>query len=113
MQNPFELLDARLTSIENLLAEISSNKKENTNTKREEEFLVIKEAADFLSLKVSTLYHKVHKREIPFMKKGNRLYFSKIELLEYVKKGRISTIIECEDEASQYFQKNHSSKKLS
>jgi excisionase family DNA binding protein len=46
----------------------------------------ISAAAEFLGLKVPTLYSKVSKREIPFSKPGGkRLYFSKEELTKWIK----------------------------
>lgn len=52
------------------------------------EFLTVKEAAKFLDLKVPTIYSKVHKREIPFIKIGRRLYFSKEDLIEHLNSNR-------------------------
>lgn len=52
-----------------------------------EKLMNIEEAAKFLNLTKPTIYSKVSKREIPFMKRGNRLYFSSIELMEYIKQG--------------------------
>lgn len=45
----------------------------------------IDEAAAFLGLQRPTLYTKVSKRQIPFMKQGKRLYFSKTDLTEWIK----------------------------
>jgi excisionase family DNA binding protein len=44
-------------------------------------------AGEFLHLTVQTLYNKVSKNEIPFMKRGKRLYFSKEQLIDYLKQG--------------------------
>ena len=65
------------------------------NTKQEsiapdnqtERLLTIQEAAEFLSLTVPTMYSKVSKGELPVMKRSKRLYFSRTELLEYLKQG--------------------------
>jgi excisionase family DNA binding protein len=51
--------------------------------------LTIKEAAKFLDLSVPTLYRKVSKTLIPFCKKSNRLYFSKADLINWVKSSRV------------------------
>ena len=67
-----------------------------------EQFLTIQEASEFLNLTVSTLYVKVHKRQIPVMKRGKRLYFSRTELMEYIKAGRKKTNAEIELEAEAY-----------
>ena len=48
--------------------------------------MTIKQAGEFLHLTVQTLYNKVSKNEIPFMKRGKRLYFSK-EQLDYLGQG--------------------------
>ena len=57
-------------------------------TDQPEQLLTIQQAAEFLSLTVPTLYSKTSKGELPFMKRGKRLYFSRTELLEYIKEGR-------------------------
>ncbi|RUA27363.1 MAG: DNA-binding protein [Bacteroidetes bacterium] len=67
-----------------------------------EQFLTIQEASDFLNLKVPTLYSKVSRNEIPYMKRAKRLYFSKSELMEYIKEGRHKTVSEMEQEAGSY-----------
>ena len=53
-----------------------------------EELLTVKKAALFLNLKDSTIYGLVRDSKIPSFKKGNRLYFSKTELTNWVKSGR-------------------------
>src|SRR5690554_5286899 len=52
----------------------------------------IEEAATFLGLSKPTIYSKVSKSELPYSKRGKRLYFFKSELLEYLKEGRQKTI---------------------
>jgi len=101
MTNPFETIETRLDSIENLLLDLKHqpiNMVENDPN----QFLNIQEAAQFLNLAVPTIYSKVSKKELPFMKRSKRLYFSKGELSDYLKKGRFKTIDELESEASQH-----------
>jgi excisionase family DNA binding protein len=43
-------------------------------------FLDIREAAEFLKIKVTTLYDWVHQRRIPFRKHGRRLVFATEDL---------------------------------
>jgi len=65
-----------------------NNKQESKPlTDQPEQILTIQEAAEFLSLTVPTIYSKVSKGELPFMKRSKRLYFSRTELLEYLKQG--------------------------
>lgn len=67
-----------------------------------EQLLSIDEAAEFLRLAKPTLYSKVSKNELPYMKRGKRLYFSRTELMDYLKKGRIKSKEEIEQEADNY-----------
>lgn len=66
------------------------------------EILDIKQAADFLKLKVTTLYEKTSQKEVPHFKKGNKLYFNRGALTEWVSSGRIKTNQEIESEANDY-----------
>ena len=59
-----------------------------------DELLTIESAAELLSVTVPTVYGYVHQRAIPFMKRRGRLYFSKVELLAWVKSARRSTVDE-------------------
>jgi excisionase family DNA binding protein len=74
-------------------------------TEQPDQLLTIHEAAEFLRLTVPTLYSKVSKGELPVMKRCKRLYFSKAELLEYLKQGRKKTLAELAKEADDYFKK--------
>ncbi len=56
-----------------------------------DELLTIESAADLLSVTVPTVYGYVHQRAIPCMKRRGRLYFSKVELLAWIRSGRRST----------------------
>lgn len=67
-----------------------------------EELLTISEAAQFLKISVSTLYGKVCKRKIPFMKNGKRVYFKKDELTEWLKTGTKGKVIDFAKNADSY-----------
>lgn len=67
-----------------------------------EKFLTIQEAAEVLNLTVPTIYSKVSKNELPFMKRGKRLYFSRAQLLAYIQEGRNKSISELEQEADAF-----------
>ena len=71
-------------------------------TDQPEQLLTIQEAAKFLNLTVPTLYSKCSKRELPFCKRGKRLYFSSSELMSYIKEGRKKSNAEIEAEAENY-----------
>ena len=106
MNNPFEVIEARLSSIENLILDLKHQPTKVEPTDQPEQLLTIQEAAEFLSLTVPTMYSKVSKREIPCMKRSKRLYFSRTELLEYLKDGRKKSNAEIEQEAKAYLLNN-------
>lgn len=49
--------------------------------------MTIQEAAEFLHLTVPTIYSKVSRGELPVKKRSKRLYFSKLELIDYLNEG--------------------------
>lgn len=106
MNNPFESIEARLNNIESLLLDIKHNKKEPTPNTPEDELLTVPQAAEFLQLTVATIYSKVSRQELPVMKRGKRLYFSKKELVAYLQAGRKKTLNEIAAEANTYLKKN-------
>lgn len=86
---------------------LRNNKQESkAPTNQPEQFLTIEEAAEFLRLTVPTMYSKVSKGELPVMKRSKRLYFSRTELLEYLKDGRKKSNAEIEQEAKVYLLNN-------
>jgi excisionase family DNA binding protein len=103
MNNPFDVIEARLSNIESLLLNLKQPQQKVEPTDQSEQLLSIQKAAVFLNLSVPTLYSKVSKKELPVCKApgSKRLYFSKTELLEYIKKGRKKTNEEIKAEACQ------------
>ena len=87
----------------NILKAVQNN---NPTTDQPEQLLTIQEAAQFLNLTVPTIYSKVSKGELPVMKRSKRLYFSRTELLEYLKDGRKKSNAEIEQEAKAYLLNN-------
>ncbi len=86
-------------------AQMELQSKQVESTPPSDRLLTIHEAAKFLSLSVPTMYGKTHSHSVPFMKRGKRLYFSKSELLEYIKQGRKLTNDELKDQAYKYIKK--------
>lgn len=99
-------------AVTTLIKEVSELKRlliekcEHSTTDQPEQLLTVQEAAEFLSLTVSTMYSKASKGELPVMKRGKRLYFSRTELLEYLKEGRKKSNAEIEQEAEMYLLNN-------
>lgn len=90
MENPFDKINERLIRIENLLIKLQE-KKDIDQKSDEETLLNVDEAADFLQEAKATLYSRTSRREIPFYKRGKKLYFKKKELIDWVEKGRKRT----------------------
>jgi len=88
----------KLENIERMLDE----KHAMQQSKNQDQILNVQETASFLGLVVPTIYSKVSNRELPVMKRSNRLYFSRKELVEYLKEGRQLTYIEIEEQADEY-----------
>jgi len=106
MNNPFEVIEARLSSIENLILDLKHQPTKVEPTEQPEQLLTVQGAAEFLGLTVPTIYSKCSRYEIPFMKRSKRLYFSSTELMEYLKEGRIKSNAEIEAEAEAYLSNN-------
>jgi excisionase family DNA binding protein len=105
----FEQLPKAVTMLTNEISELKRlllEKNIEQAFETPEQFLTVKEAAQFLNLTVPTIYSKVSKGELPFMKRSKRLYFSSTELMEYIKEGRKKTNAEIESEAEEYLSNN-------
>ncbi len=90
-------LYCKLESIEKLLID-----KAYISAPEPEMLLTVKDAATFLSLSVPTIYGLISKKELPVMKRSKRCYFSKLELMNYLKQGRKKTFAETGIEAQNY-----------
>lgn len=66
------------------------------------EILDVKQAAEFLRLKVTTIYEKTSRKLIPHFKKGNKLLFKRSELEAWVSEGKVKPSSETETEAATY-----------
>lgn len=88
-----ELLE-KVSKIEDMLSHDHSNEADHDS------LFSIKQASAFLNLSNSTIYGKVCRREIPVSKQGKKLYFSKTELLAWIRSGRKSTIAEVANSVS-------------
>ena len=53
----------------------------------DDQMMTLEEACRFIGKKQSTMYSLTSERRIPFRKRGNKLYFFKKELLEWIQSG--------------------------
>ena len=93
-----------LTKVSNI-ERILSEKQEPAPTEPTDEILTVIQAAKFLTLSTATVYTLVSQKKIPHMKQGKRVYFSKSDLIEWLKAGRKATRMEMQNNASSHVMK--------
>lgn len=109
MTNPFEAIENRLNNIESLILEIKTQSLQSP-IQETDAILTIEQASEFLNLSKNTLYGYVQQSKIPVSKKGKRLYFSKLELLEWIKSGKKQTQSEIDNEVDNFLTAQSSKK---
>jgi predicted DNA-binding transcriptional regulator AlpA len=62
----------------------------------------LEEVVPIAGLTKPTLYGYVQRNEIPYHKKGNRLYFFKSEIIDWIRTGKQKTLKELEMEVNEY-----------
>ena len=104
--NETRVIDLTVQQLENLIGKtVKNNLHQQANTTPpQKDLLNIKEAAEYLSYSVKSLYGKVHFRTIPFIKKegSNKLFFSRAELNEWLRSGKKKTKAEISQDADNY-----------
>ena len=107
MEITFEQLPKAVTLLTNEVSEIRRLLLERSNEPQPEQdqLLTVQQTAQFLSLSVPTIYGLIHKGELPVMKRSKRCYFSKVELINYLRQGRKKTLAETASEAETYLKK--------
>lgn len=88
--------------IENSILKILSQHPINNSKELDEELLTVNEAAEILRLSVPTIYGLMHKGDLSYMKRSKRCYFTKIDLMNYLKEGRRQSTLEKRTAAEQY-----------
>jgi excisionase family DNA binding protein len=88
--------------IETTLRKVLSQAKLQGPQQPTDELLTVQATAKFLSLSVPTVYGLISKGEIPVMKRSKRCYFSRVELINYLKQGRKNTLEEIAAERDKY-----------
>jgi len=60
--------------------------------KAEMELLTIKEVAEFMKVSLSSIRRLQQQRQLPFIKVGGSVRFTKSDIVEYIQKRRIDVI---------------------
>jgi hypothetical protein len=83
MNNPFEVIEARLSSIENLILDLKHQPKTvEPNQPHEPELVIRKEALELLSTTPATLWRWEKQGKIKSYGIGGKRYYKRTELLE-------------------------------
>jgi len=70
-------------------------------------FLTAEKAADYLGIKLSTLYKKTHFRELPYYKPtGKKIYFLLSDLNDFISRKRYMSKYEMDEDADFYVSEN-------
>ena len=99
MNNPFEIIESRLSIIEKLLLDfthpLTPTQIQRTQLLTEDE---VPQDVDEISLLTGfskpTIYGYCQKNKIPYHKKNGRLFFFKSEIIEWIKEGKQKTLKE-------------------
>lgn len=86
-QITFDSLPRAMASLFEEVKQIKSLILETSTKDTGDQFLTIQEVEEFLHVKRQTIYSYVSKGLIPKKKKAGRLYFSKSELIQWIKEG--------------------------
>ncbi len=66
-------------------------------------YLTVQEAADFLGLSVQYIYQLTSGKRVPYYKPfGNRVYFKREELEQFISESRVASAAELEAQAVTY-----------
>ncbi|MBI5538923.1 MAG: helix-turn-helix domain-containing protein [Bacteroidia bacterium] len=69
------------------------------------EYLTIQELSEMINLAVPSIYGMVHRKQIPYVKRGKKLIFEKSQIEEWLKNGRHKTKQEIDIEAAEHVQR--------
>lgn len=100
----FDSLPKAIASLFDEVKQIKSLILESSSGQQGDQLLSIQETAEFLHVQKQTLYSYVSKGSIPNHKRAGRLYFSKNDLIQWVKEGNKRSF-DVEEEAEKIISK--------
>ena len=105
MENPFTIIEVKLTRIERILQLLLEKNDEQEKTNDSDIINGIELAMRLTGKSRQTIYQLVSKRKIPHFRKSGKLYFSKNELIDWIKSGAVPTIEQLKKSADQILNK--------
>ena len=78
-----------LTKVDYVISRLDEKKEMDGSspTQDDDQMMTMDEACQFIGKKRSTMYSLTSERRIPYRKRGNKLYFFKKELIEWIQSG--------------------------
>ena len=78
-----------LTKVDYVISRLDEKKDADGSspTQDDDQMMTMDEACQFIGKKRSTMYSLTSERRIPYRKRGNKLYFFKKELIEWIQSG--------------------------
>lgn len=77
-----------ITTLVQKVESLESSIQDIKNTSDKDKLLDIEELAEFLGKSKVTVYRLKHDKKIPYIKQGNRIYFLKKDVIEWLKSNR-------------------------
>ena len=77
-----------ITTLVQKVESLESSIQDIKNTSDKDKLLDIEELAEFLGKSKVTVYGLKHDKKIPYIKQGNRIYFLKKDVMEWLKSNR-------------------------
>jgi len=104
----FDSLPISVASLSNRVDEVIAllQKLQNQPKPEPDNPIHIEEVVKLTGLTKPTIYAYCQRNEIPYQKKGNRLFFFKSEIIKWIKTGKRKTLKEIKSEADNYLS-NH------
>jgi excisionase family DNA binding protein len=87
LPNPFQQLFDMMRVLERKVDALTNERGTTKEQQTKDELMTVETAAEYLRMSRSSIYQLTSRLEIPFMKKGKRLYFKKEELRQWVEEG--------------------------
>jgi excisionase family DNA binding protein len=87
LPNPFQQFFDMMRVLERKVDALTNEEGSVKEQLPKDELMTVETAADYLRMSRSSIYQLTSRLEIPFMKKGKRLYFKKEELRQWVEEG--------------------------
>ena len=106
MENPFEIIIERLDNIEKMLLELSKKEVLEHARSNSEDIMTVDQLAEYLTIAKQTIYGLCSAKDLPYFKRGKRVYFKRGEIDNWLKLGKRKSRDELQEEAAEFVRKH-------